>query len=205
MLAPILTTMGLSPLRRPDSARQSGSSHSKADGYTGKERTTTVAAFVPARLVSRVLIGLLLFGAVSAFAGAVLAFNATSAGVPLEFLAKTPLTSFVVPGLILGIVVGGTQSVAAIALLTRRRSALLWGAVAGFGMLIWIFVEMAIIETYSWLQSLYFGLGALELILVFALLGIAPALASPWHAGPPRRVSHITTPGRSSLSDSHPG
>lgn len=67
----------------------------------------------------------------------------------------------------------------AITLLARRRSALLWGAVAGFGMVIWIFVEMAIIETYSWLHSLYFGLGSLELILVLPLLGIAPALVSP--------------------------
>ncbi|MGO4103694.1 hypothetical protein AB4Y63_07065 [Leifsonia sp. YAF41] len=142
-----------------------------------------MAASVSTRLMSGVLFGLLLFGAVSSFAGAVLAFNAESIGVPLEFLAKTPLTSFIVPGLILGIIVGGTQLTAAIALSTRRRSAMLWGAVAGLGMLIWIFVEMAIIETYSWLQSLYFGLGALELILVLALLGIAPALVSPWHPG----------------------
>ena len=40
-------------------------------------------------------------------------------------------------------------------------------------MLIWIFTELAIIG-YSWLQSLYFGLGALELILAFALLGFCP-------------------------------
>jgi hypothetical protein len=51
-------------------------------------------------------------------------------------------------------------------------------------MLIWIFVEMAIIETYSWLQSIYFGLGATELIAVLALLGIAPALVAPWRPVP---------------------
>jgi hypothetical protein len=146
----------------------------------------------PARLVSRVLIGLLLFGAVSSFAGALLAFNAERVGVPLSFLAKTSLTSFVVPGLILGIIVGGTQLAAAGALLSRRFSALLWAAIAGFGMLIWIFVEIAIIETYSWLQSLYFGLGALELILVLALLGIAPALATPWRASRQRVRARAT-------------
>jgi hypothetical protein len=162
-----------------------------------------VPASVSPRLVSGVLIGLLLFGAVSSFAGAVLAFNAESVGVPLEFLAKTPLTSFVVPGLILGVIVGGSQLAAAIALLARRLSALLWSAVAGFGMLIWIFVEMAIIETYSWLQSLYFGLGALELILVLALLGIAPALVSPWRTHPPRSTAHPTAAGRSTLPDAH--
>ena len=139
-----------------------------------------MAAPASARFVSGILVALLLFGAVSSFAGAVLAFNAESVGVPLEFLAKTPLTSFVVPGLILGVVVGGSQLMAAIVLLTHHRTSLRWGTVAGFGMLIWIFVEIAIIETYSWLQSLYFGLGALELIFVLALLGIAPSLASPW-------------------------
>jgi hypothetical protein len=69
-------------------------------------------------------------------------------------------------------VVGGTQFAAAIALLRRQRIALLLSAIAGFGMLIWIFVELAIIRQYSWLQSAYFSLGALELILVLTLLGI---------------------------------
>ena len=55
--------------------------------------------------------------------------------------------------------------------------------VAGFAMLIWIFTELAIVG-YSWLQSVYFGLGALELILVLALLGIAPAFVSPWSRHP---------------------
>jgi hypothetical protein len=35
------------------------------------------------------------------------------------------------------------------------------------------------IRHYSWLQAVYFGLGGLELILVFALLGIAPSLVEP--------------------------
>jgi hypothetical protein len=150
------------------------------------EGTTTVAVPMPARPVSGVLIGLLVFGAISSFAGAVLAFNAEGVGVPLDLLARTPLDSFALPGLVLGVIVGGSQSTAAITLLTRRPSALLWGAIAGFGMLIWIFTEMAIIESYSWLQALYFGLGVLELILVLALLGIAPNLASPWR--PVRRA-----------------
>jgi hypothetical protein len=46
-------------------------------------------------------------------------------------------------------------------------------------MLIWIFTELAIIRQYSWLQAAYFGLGAMELIIVFALLGVVPALVVP--------------------------
>ena len=83
------------------------------------------------------------------------------------------------PGLILGVAVGGTQLAAAIALLRRQRIALFLSATAGFGMLIWIFAELAIIRRYSWLQSAYFALGAIELILVLVLLGVVPALVAP--------------------------
>jgi hypothetical protein len=134
---------------------------------------------VSSPIVVRVLVALALFGALSSIAGAVLGVAANGGGVPLEHLANGPFSSYVVPGLILGIVVGGTQLAAAIALLARRRIALLLAAVAGFGMLIWIFAELAIIRQYSWLQAAYFSLGAMELIIVLALLGIIPALVVP--------------------------
>ena len=131
------------------------------------------------RIVVRLLVVLVLFGALSALAGAVLAIALNGAGVPVEYLTNSPFASFVIPGLILGVVVGGTQLAAAIALVARRRAALMLSAVAGFGMLIWIFVELAIIRQYSWLQAAYFILGGLELILVLALLGVIPALVVP--------------------------
>jgi hypothetical protein len=134
---------------------------------------------VPPGIVTRLLVAFTLFGALSALTGAVLAVAANGAGVPLEYLANSPFPSYAVPGLILGAVVGGTQLAAAIALLRRQRLALLLSAIAGFGMIIWIFVELAIIRQYSWLQSAYFALGALELILVLALLGIIPVSESP--------------------------
>ena len=134
------------------------------------------------RTLSGVLVALLIFDAVSSFGGAVLAIIFNGAGVPPEILAGTWFPSFLVPGLILGIIVGGTHAAAAFALLTRRQWALLASTVAGFAMLIWIFTELALIG-YSWLQSLYFGLGALELVLVLALLGIAPTIGSPLIAG----------------------
>jgi hypothetical protein len=69
-------------------------------------------------------------------------------------------------------VVGGSQTLAAVLLLARRTSALLWSAVAGFVMMIWIFVETGIIRGLSWLQWVYFVTGAVQVILVLALLGI---------------------------------
>lgn len=130
------------------------------------------------------LTALLLFGVLSALAGAVLAIVANGAGVPVAYLANSPFSSYLLPGLILGVIVGGTQLVAAIALLTKRRAGLLLSAIAGFGMMIWIFVELAIIGHYSWLQTVYFTLGVVELICVLALLGIGPSLVVPWLGGP---------------------
>jgi hypothetical protein len=134
---------------------------------------------VPSLVVVRIFVALALFGALSSIVGAVLGVAANGGGVPLEHLANSPFSSYVVPGLILGVVVGGTQLAAAIALLAGHRFALLLSAVAGFGMLVWIFAELAIIRQYSWLQAAYFGLGAMELIIVFALLGVLPALVVP--------------------------
>lgn len=122
---------------------------------------------------------LALVGAVSALSGAVMAVAWNGAGVPLEYLAGSPFSSYLIPGLILGVVVGGTQLGAAVAVHRCSAHALVLAAVAGFGMLIWIFVELAMIKQYSWLQSVYFAHGTLELILVLALLGAIPGLVHP--------------------------
>jgi hypothetical protein len=50
-----------------------------------------------------------------------------------SLLADSRFSTFLLPGLILAIVVGGTQTVASVHLLPRRPSALPWSAVAGFG------------------------------------------------------------------------
>ena len=125
---------------------------------------------------------LTIFGALSALVGTWLALGADGGGVPREYLANSPFASFAVPGLILGVVVGGTQAAAAVALLQQKRIALLLSAIAGFGMVVWIFAELSMIRQYSWLQTMYFVHGVMELIFVFALLGIVPAIAHPWHS-----------------------
>lgn len=128
----------------------------------------------------RALIVLTVFGVLSAVIGAVLAIAQQGGGVPAAYLAGTPFRSFLVPGLILGGVVGGTQLAAATSLAQRGRFALLWSAIAAFGMLLWIFIELAMLQHYSWLQSVYFAFGILELILVLALLGLVPPVMMRW-------------------------
>ena len=136
------------------------------------------------------LLVLLYFGALSAIGGGILGTVDNGGGVPLEHLRDTPFTSYLIPSLILGIVIGGTQGAAAI--LLHRRNAYSSGAatVAGFGMMIWIFVELAIIG-YDVLQTLYFGLGALEVLLVLGLVGaLGPAVKTSTTQSVTRRQRH---------------
>lgn len=113
-----------------------------------------------------------LFNALSAVAGGIAILATGGLGMPADFLATSPFASFTVPALILLLVVGGTQALAGVLLIIRRESGLLWAAVAGFGILIWIFVETGLIRGWSWLQALYFVTGTAQLVLVFAMLGI---------------------------------
>jgi len=55
--------------------------------------------------------------------------------------------------------------------LRRHRFAPAAAAVAGCGILIWIFVQMIIIP-FSFLQAAYFGAGLLELVLALLLLDV---------------------------------
>jgi len=124
------------------------------------------------RAVRWALVVVSAFNALSAIAGGIGILATGGLGMPLSMLSSGPFSSFTGPGLILLIVIGGTQTVATVLLLRRSPSALAWAAVAGFGMVIWIFVETGIIAGMSWLQALYFATGVLQLALVLALLGI---------------------------------
>lgn len=123
--------------------------------------------------VSRVaLLVLLSFGAVSSFAGGCLGVFTDGGGIPLTYLTGTPFQSYLIPGLILGILVGGTQLLGAVTVQLGRPRGMLAAAVAGFGMMMWIFIELAMLREYSFLQSIYFALGAAELALVLVALGL---------------------------------
>ena len=120
----------------------------------------------------RALIVLSVFSGLSAVGGGIGMVVADGLSMPKTFLADSPFSTYLVPGLILCVAVGGPQVLASALLIAKRESALLWSAVAGFGMLIWILVEIGIIHEFGWAQTIYVVAGLLQLILVFALLGI---------------------------------
>ncbi|WP_449280809.1 hypothetical protein [Leucobacter sp.] len=114
------------------------------------------------------------FNLVSAVAGMLGLTIGGGMGIPLEWIEGSVFTSYVWPGVILGVVVGGAQLLAILAQYARYRLA--WGlqAAAGLTMMIWIFVEIAIMLVWSPLHGLYFVTGLLQTVLAVLALGAWP-------------------------------
>ena len=113
-------------------------------------------------------IGLLAFGAVSAVSGGI-ALLAGTVQFPAEWLAGTIFSSYTIPGLILAVVVGGSQLVALYAGLRRPRWAEVATGVAGAILAGWIIGEILIVGSEPGimraLQAIYALNGLLEMML----------------------------------------
>ncbi|MGZ8804462.1 MAG: hypothetical protein ACXWZG_04080 [Microbacterium sp.] len=128
-------------------------------------------------LVSTAFVAVTAFlGGLALALGALVPSLATALSPPPEYLAGTPFGSYLLPGLVLGIIVGGTHALAFVLVLRRHR----WGdfasAVAAFAVLIWIFIQMIYIP-FSFLQAVYFVAGAAEAGLVMVRLNLFGRLA----------------------------
>jgi len=120
------------------------------------------------------LIVLLAFNAVSALGGGV-GVMGDAIGLPLSWLRLTPFHSYLVPGIALFAVVGGSAAVALAAVAWRLWSPVWPAAASGVIMVGWIVAEVIWIRQFSWLQLAYLVTGT-------AVLALAP------HAVPPRAV-----------------
>ena len=127
-------------------------------------------AVVPHR---RLIIGLGVFAAVSAIAGGIglVAWRAGNQFLPLELIQYTPFTSFLIPGLLLAIVIGGASAVCATFAWRRSRAAIDATIFAGGALTVWIVAEVAMLRGFHWLHALYGILGV-------ALLGLGVRAAS---------------------------
>lgn len=103
--------------------------------------------------------------------------------IPAEWIEGSVFTSYVWPGVILGVVVGGSQALALAAQYWLFRLAAGLHAAAGLVMMIWIFVEIAIMLVWSPLHGIYFGTGLVQVVLAVLTLGAWP---HPFLARDPR-------------------
>jgi len=119
------------------------------------------------------LIGLVGFGGVSALAGSY-GLLAGSLGMEQGVLDGSPFTSFTIPALILGSVVGGSQLVALVGLLRHRGWSVIGAGAAGCIMTGWIVGEILLLGSDPGmmrnLQGIYLLLGLLEAALAALLL-----------------------------------
>ncbi|MEK6206634.1 MAG: hypothetical protein AABM32_03240 [Chloroflexota bacterium] len=118
------------------------------------------------------LIGLELFTAVGAIAGAIFVVP----GLPREWLAGSPFSDYTVPALALGILCGGSSMAAAVLVVWRPALGGITSVAAGAAMAIFEVVEVAAVgfmivefpaEPASYLQPFYFLVG-----LAMAGLGV---------------------------------
>ena len=112
----------------------------------------------------RLLIGSAVFMAFWAAAGMLYALGGAE-NVDRAWLDGSPFRDYVVPGLILGIGVGGSQVLAAVSLWRSAPAAPLVFRAAGAILLIWIAVQVAIIGFVSALQPIVFAYGLAQLWL----------------------------------------
>lgn len=129
------------------------------------------------------LLALLGFVALTSIAGGAVMvagtwFGADSLGIPPEMrlppdlLQGSPFNTYLVPGLLLSLIIGGVHVAGFILLIGHHRLAPFAAAVAGYSILIWIFVQMGFVP-FSVLQAVYFAAGLAELGLLLLLLGLS--------------------------------
>lgn len=88
-------------------------------------------------------------------------------GMPDGWLAATPLTGWVLPGVALLIGVAVPQLAAAALILLGARPGLAAGYLAGLLLVAWIAVELLILRRYFFLQPVIAGIGAAEVLLAW--------------------------------------
>ena len=123
------------------------------------------------KIITLLLAILLLFtGVISVASGAVMIVT-NGMGMPLEWLEGTAFTSYLVPGLILLIIIAGVTMLAGIMLLKSKKGAHEAAAASGFGLLIWLFTEMYVLEKMGshFLHAIIFTEVLVILIAVMAL------------------------------------
>ena len=92
----------------------------------------------------------------------------TIMNLPTSMLKDSPFTDFFFPGLILFTVIGLGHAVSFVINIKHYKFYNISNSIMGFGLMIWIFVQVSLVGSGHWFQYLYFGLGTAE--VSFAVL-----------------------------------
>jgi len=88
----------------------------------------------------------------------------------VQLLVSSPFHDFLVPGIVLLAVVGGSSLLALLLVFFKSRSQYAWSLFAALMLGGWILVQAILIRQFSWFQVLYLSIASAELVLIFLLL-----------------------------------
>jgi hypothetical protein len=86
-------------------------------------------------------------------------------------LEYTPFHDYFLPGIVLSAVVGGVSLLGVIANLLRHSTRYNWALAGGALLVIWIVVQMLLIDTFHPLQLLFLFVGAMTILIAWQLKG----------------------------------
>ncbi|MFO0547223.1 MAG: hypothetical protein U0271_02480 [Polyangiaceae bacterium] len=122
-------------------------------------------------LIRGLVVTLAAFTAISAIGGAVelTVWRDGTTYNPISLLAHTPFTTFLVPALLLGVVIGGLSTMSAWLTWRRSPAAPDATALAGGALLIWVLAEAALMRLVHWLQITYGVIGVALVVLALQM------------------------------------
>ena len=110
------------------------------------------------------LLGLLLLvGAAAVYGG--IGLMASGLGMPVEWLDRLPVDTWTWPGAALLLTVAAPQLAAAVVVWRRDARAGIVGLVVGAALVLWIVVQLALLQRYFFLQPVIAGVGVIEMLL----------------------------------------
>ena len=86
-------------------------------------------------------------------------------GLPLDLLHGSPFPDYLIPGLFLFLINGVGSLLGSISTFVKKFYAGEIAVALGIILIVWIIIQVLIIEGFHWIHALYIGLGFLELLL----------------------------------------
>lgn len=91
--------------------------------------------------------------------------------LPVELLKGTPFKNFLVPGIILTVVVGGTNLVAVILNMQTHPLRYDWAIAGAIVVIGWIVIQILLLSMLHWLHIVYLIIGIMMILLAYQLKG----------------------------------
>ncbi len=90
-----------------------------------------------------------------------------------ELLKTSPFKTFLIPGIVLTLFVGGSSVIAFVLNIRKHIRRYEWAIVAGLMTCGWVLVQMLLINALFWLQFVYLGIGIVMMLIAYQLKGKA--------------------------------